>query len=337
MSLRIVYLMEDTDLSGGVRVQLAQADELVRRGHRVTIATKGLPLTWRSSSAEWEHVDAFTELDGNDFDVVIATFWTTIRPALAIAPSRTVHLCQGYEGSFTWYREQSQEIESLYRLPIPRIVVTRSLVDVCRQFCDDVTWVGQIVDEGFYQPRTDSGPRPRVLLVGASQIDIKGIETGYGAVLHARSSGLELDLIRVSPWKPAGDEPVDEHVAEFHVALDSPSMQKLVASCDVLLGTSRRDEGFGLPAAEAMASGVPTILTRIPSFLSFDETHDYALFVDEDDPVAMGEALVSLFDDPALARQLSRRGREVVEQFRAANTGDRLERFLLEFVENRPR
>ena len=42
-SLRIAYLVEDTALSGGVRVQLAQADALVARGHRVRLVTKGLP------------------------------------------------------------------------------------------------------------------------------------------------------------------------------------------------------------------------------------------------------------------------------------------------------
>ncbi len=172
-------------------------------------------------------------------------------------------------------------------------------------------------------------------IVGASQIDFKGIDVGYGAALHARYYGASFDLIRVSPWRPAGDEPVEEHVSEFHVGLDTSSMQKLFRSCDIFLGPSRSDEGFGLPAAEAMASGLPTVLTRIPSFLTFDSRHDYALFVDEDDAEGMGDQLLTLLGDEELSRLLSRRGREVAEQFRAANTGDRLERFLLEFVETR--
>ncbi len=69
--LRIAYLMEDTDLSGGVRVQLAQADAMIARGHRVTIFTKGLPLTWRSSEAEWEYVDDFRGPSYDEFDFVI--------------------------------------------------------------------------------------------------------------------------------------------------------------------------------------------------------------------------------------------------------------------------
>lgn len=335
MKLHVAYLMEDTDLSGGVRIQLAQADELIRRGHRVTIITKGSPLHWRESSAEWVYIDDFTAVDPAPFDVLIATFWTTVRPAFEIAPHRTVHLCQGYEGTFTAYQDLSKEIEDVYRLDIPKLVVTPSLVDVCSRFCDDVTWIGQIIDDGFFQT---SGPRnepPRVLLVGASQIDFKGIDVGYGAALHARYYGASFDLIRVSPWRPAGDEPVEEHVAEFHVGLDTTAMQRLIQSCDLFLGPSRSDEGFGLPAVEAMASGLPTILTRIPSFLTFDSKHDYALFVDEDDAEGMGDQLMTLLDDEALARTLSRRGREVAEQFRVINAGNRLEQFLLEFVKSR--
>jgi glycosyltransferase involved in cell wall biosynthesis len=333
MKLRIAYLMEDTDLSGGVRVQLAQSDELVRRGHQVTIITKGAPLRWRSSLAEWSHVDDFEQVDPQKFDFLIATFWTTVRPAFDLAPDKTLHLCQGYEGDFTAYQDHSSAIEAVYRLPIPKIVVTPTLVPLCRRYCEDVTWIGQIVDEGFFQPRELREGTPRVLLVGASQIDFKGIDIGYGAALHARWNGGEFDLIRVSPWAPAGDEPVQEHVAEFHVGLDSVAIQNLFRSCDLFLGPSRRDEGFGLPAAEAMASGLPTILTRIPSFLSFAPGEDYALFADEDDAVALGEHLLALLGDEVLARELSLRGREVAEQFRAERTGDRLEEFLLSRAE----
>ena len=85
-SLRIAYLMEDTALSGGTRVMLAQADALIERGHHVRIVTKGLPLTWRSSRAEWIYVDDFNTYDARGDDFVIATFWTTLAPAWTIAP-----------------------------------------------------------------------------------------------------------------------------------------------------------------------------------------------------------------------------------------------------------
>lgn len=329
-SFRVAYLIEDTDLSGGVRVTLAQADALIARGHHVTIVTKGLPLQWRQSAAEWEYVSDFRELDPAKFDFVIATFWTTVRPAYEIAGAKkTIHLCQGYEGGFTAYQSIREVIEGTYRLDIPKIVVAPHLVDVCRQFSDRVTWVGQIVDDDFYRPSVPEESDPiRVLMTGASQIDFKGIDVGYAAIAQARWQGARFEFVRISPWIPSQEDPLAEHVQEFHVGLSSAEMVKMMHTCDVFLGPSRREEGFGLPAAEAMASGLPAVLTRIPSFLSFDATHDYAAFADEEDGEGLGDRLVEVLSDVDLRRSLRRRGRQVVEQFRSENTAKRIEAVL---------
>jgi glycosyltransferase involved in cell wall biosynthesis len=328
--LNLLYLMEDTDLSGGVRIQLAQADALIERGHRVTIATRGLPLTWRRSSAEWIYTDEFGSIDAASFDFVIGTFWTTVPFAWRIAGKRAVHLCQGYEGSFSHYADSRNAIDAVYRLAIPKLVVTPYLADICRTFHDEVIHIGQIVDDIFFRSSKPPDNVPlRVLLSGASQIDIKGIDTGYGAVAHARYLGAELALVRVSPWAPSRGEPLDD-VAEFHVALDTERMAQLLHSCDLFIGPSRKEEGFGLPAAEALAAGLPAVLTRIPSFLSFAPEQDHALFADEDDPVQLGEQLESLAHDPLLRRRLSRRGREVAARFTAEKVAIAIEAYLLE-------
>jgi glycosyltransferase involved in cell wall biosynthesis len=327
--MKIAYLLEDTDLAGGIRVCVAHGDVLTDRGHDVTLITKGSPLTWRRSRARWQHVERWEEVDATSFDFLIGTFWRTIPHAYALAPDRAIHFCQGYEGSFTAYQRFKAEIDAAYRIPIPKITVSPHLVPICREFFNDATCVGQIVDDDYFQPHTNSATPRRVLLVGPMQADFKGIDVGYAAVRRARARGASFDLIRVSQWVPADDEP-SELAAEFHVALSTADIVRLIASCDTYLAPSRHPEGFGLPAAEAMASGIPGVLSEIPSFLSWSETHDYALFAPEGDGAAMGDALVTLLGDAALRERVVRRGREVVEQFRALTTGDRLERCFVE-------
>jgi len=329
-SLKISYLVEDTEQSGGVRVQLAQADALIERGHRVRLVTKGLPLTWRSSNAEWVYVDDFRQYDASGDDFVVGTFWVTVPQAHALAGKRAVHLCQGYEGAFSAYEPIRDQIEAAYRLPIPKLVVSKSLVPVCERFSDDVTYIGQIVEEEFYRAWNPREHDPlRVLLVGQSQADLRGIDEGYGAVVHARWFHQKLDLVRVSPWAPSREEPL-EAVQEFHVGLTTAEMTRLMHSCDVLIAPNHREEGFGLPAAEALASGLACVFTAIPSFLSFAETHDYALFAPEDNAVELGERLIELLSDSALRERLRARGREVASQWRVAGVAERLERFFLE-------
>lgn len=328
--MNIAYLLEDTDQSGGVRVQLAHADALIARGHRVRLVTKGLPLTWRSSRAEWIYVDDFRQYDASGDDFLIGTFWITVPFAYELARQygkRAVHLCQGYEGAFSAYENIREQIDATYRLPIPKLVVSRSLIDVCKRFHDDVTYIGQVVEEEFYRAVTPREHEPlRVLVSGQAQADLKGIQDAYGAVAHARWFHQKLDLIRVSPWAPSREEPLDA-VQEFHVALTTSEMTRLMHSCDVLIAPNHREEGFGLPAAEAMAAGIPTIVTSIPSYLSFDATHDYALFAPESNAIEMGERLIELLGDDALRERLRVRGREVAEQWRIEHVADRLESF----------
>jgi glycosyltransferase involved in cell wall biosynthesis len=327
--MKIAYLLENTDLAGGIRVAVAHGDALVDRGHEVTLVTKGGPLNWRSSRARWLYVHSFEELDPAPFDFIVGTFWTTLAATWSLAGERGVHFCQGYEGSFSAYQAHRPLIEEAYRLPLPKITVSPHLVPICREFYQDAAYVGQIVDDAFYQPQAPSAGRPRVLLVGPAQADFKGIEIGYDAVRRARALGADFDLIRASQWEPSEDEPV-ALVSEFHVAIDTAAMTRLIASSSAFLGPSRSEEGFGLPAAEAMAGGIPAVLSEIPSFLSWHERRDYALFAPEGDGQTMGEQLNRLLSDSELRARLSTRGREVVEQFRTERTGQRLEQWFEE-------
>jgi glycosyltransferase involved in cell wall biosynthesis len=325
--MNIAYLMEDTEMAGGVRVQLAQADALIARGHRVRIVTKGAPLTWRSCNAEWVYVDSFYDYDAKDDDFVAGTFWLTLEPAHKIAKDRAVHLCQGYEGLIGAYAPIRDQIEAAYRLPLPKLVVSKSLVPICKQFSDDVTYIGQIVDDEFYRTKMPAENEPlRVIVSGQSQADFRGIDEAYGAVAHARWFHQKLELIRVSHWAPSRGEPLDS-VQEFHVALTTSEMTRLLHSCDVLLAANHAEEGFGLPAAEALASGIPAVLTAIPSYLSFDDAQDYALFAPQENAVELGERLIEVLSEGELRERLRKRGREVAEQWRADRVALRLEKF----------
>lgn len=180
------------------------------------------------------------------------------------------------------------------------------------------------VDDEIYRAASPREHEPlRVLLPGAAQVETKGVDDGYGAVAHARWFHQSLDLIRVSPWVPSREEPL-EAVQEFHVALTTAEMTRLLHSCDVMIVPSHAAEGLSLAVAEAMAAGLPTLLTTTSSHLSLDPTPDYALFGPEQNAVELGERLIELLTDPALRDRLRTRGREVAEQWRVDAVAERV-------------
>jgi len=73
------------------------------------------------------------------------------------------------------------------------------------------------------------------------------------------------------------------------------------------------DEGFGLPALEAMACGTPVITSNAPALV--EVTGDAALHVDARDVDAIARAITSIANDASLRTQLASRGIERAREF----------------------
>jgi glycosyltransferase involved in cell wall biosynthesis len=73
------------------------------------------------------------------------------------------------------------------------------------------------------------------------------------------------------------------------------------------------DEGFGLPALEAMACGTPVITSNAPALV--EVTGDAALHVDARDVEGIARAITSIANDASLRTQLASRGIERAREF----------------------
>src|SRR5699024_9441645 len=96
-----------------------------------------------------------------------------------------------------------------------------------------------------------------------------------------------------------------------------PDLIHYYNACDVFVHPSKTEkfnvEGFGIVFLEANACGKPVIGTfsgGIPSAVIDGET---GILVKEQDPKALAEAIIRLFDEPGLAAQMGSNGRQRVE------------------------
>jgi glycosyltransferase involved in cell wall biosynthesis len=120
-----------------------------------------------------------------------------------------------------------------------------------------------------------------------SETLIKGMKWLPGRTLHL--------LSRISPARQAELEalvPKGSKVV-FHNGVSDDEYEKLLAN-NALLASASLDEGYGIPVAEAMNMGVPTVITDMPVF--HEVGADGALYFDPHSPKSFAEAVKKLDD-----------------------------------------
>jgi glycosyltransferase involved in cell wall biosynthesis len=329
--MHFCYLLEDTGLCGGVKVVYEQAEALQERGHRVEILSKGPQPDWYDLHVPLIQAEKFLPSVMPECDYLIGTFWTTVRSAYEAGKGLPVHLCQGYEGDTSAFASQLHEIESAYRLPVLTLTVHEPLTRLLWQrFQKRAYTVGQGINQYIFFAEHERSRTPpwRVLLVGPYEIDWKGVREGLQA-LQALKKELPLWIVRVSQWPIPEEEKSLGVVDEYHYRLSPQDMAALYRSCDVMLGPSWNQEGFGLPALEAMACGTPVALSDIPAFRAFAEGTVWTRFFAERDIPGMQDAVRQLLEDVQLRARLRAAGIEIARRYTFARVAERIEQVLL--------
>ncbi|MEM7048250.1 MAG: glycosyltransferase family 4 protein [Acidobacteriota bacterium] len=293
---------------------LRQADLLVRRGHRVTVISRGKAPDWYSPEAEFLTLPDLDPAARPPADVTVATYWTTLAPACQ-SQGEVVHYCQGYEASYSHNGSEHDAIRLAYQTPVPAITVSEHLAElVRRQFRRPARRVLQPL-EPEWSPRPAGQPSdpPRILVASPFEIDWKGVATALDAVRHLRQRGVPCRLVRLSQWPLPAEETALLPADEAHIGIPPRQVPDLVRSCDLLLAPSWEAEGFGLPVLEAMASGVPVVASDIACFRGF--AAGAAALVPPRDGLAFAAAAGALLDDPERWREGRRAGLAVADAF----------------------
>jgi glycosyltransferase involved in cell wall biosynthesis len=326
--MRIAYLLESTELSGGVQVVLQQAEALARRGHRVTVVSPSPSPPWHSlAQARFERTSFRESRALAEADVRVATFWTTVAPAMDAAMGPVFHLCQGYEGGFSFYADRRGEIEAAYREPTRKLAVSATLAARLDELgFGPAQDVGQAFDGSRFIPAPENGldrPGPPViLLVGVYEADVKGIAVAIEGLRLWRERGGAFRLRRVSTHAAGEKEKEAAVTDEYHHHLSPARMPFAYRASDLFVGPARPEEGFGLPVLEALASGVSCLLSDTPGHREI--AGDAAWYFADEDPESLASGVAAALSREARAKARIE-GPRAASRFDTAKVAARLE------------
>ena len=187
-------------------------------------------------------------------------------------------------------------------------------------------------------PRESLGLPDDAFVVGCTAMmrPVKGVDI----LLHAVSSLLtelpHLHLILIGGIKDPAIEKLLETFPDrsrLHLTGYRNDATKLATLCDVTVMASKTREGFPKSVIEAMAQGVPAIVTDVGGMPELVGHGSAGMVVPPSDVPALANAIRTLYNDRNRARELGQLGqRRIVEVFNVASTVEKMHGVFEELV-----
>jgi len=284
--VRIAFLLNDLQLSGGVGVVVHHARELaLRHGHDVTLV-----LVREQEAPPWDfdglahlHVAGIDEARTRRFDVVVSTWWETVFPLFELSADRYVSFVQSLEDRF--YPQGAPErigAALTQDLPVAFVTEARWIADTLVQMRPDARChlVRNGIDKQvFASPETLDvrlGAPLRIVVEGNPDVWFKGVREAIDAVGEMREPR------HVTLVSTTADERLRQAVDRVVGPLTHAEMAELYAESDVVLKLSRVEGMFG-PPLEGFHMGATCVTTPVTGWDEYIEHGWNAMLVDWDD------------------------------------------------------
>lgn len=305
------YLPSGSKIGVGYQVH-SLANELVRRGHEVTVLSACGPSDGASYRTETVSIDganrtfkfalALRKVDWSRFDVLHAhgdDYWLWRRRVDAHV--RTLHgSCFGEALRIRGGRERLRMILLGLSEVLATLVADRSVV-VSENTRRWLPWVRTVIPNGVDLARFYPGeksPNPSILFVGTYRQRKRGKLLADIFQKEVRPSLPEAEL-----WMVSEDAPVSPGVSVFGRVADS-ELAELYRRAWVFCLPSTY-EGFGVPYIEAMASGCPVVATPNAGALEVTASRRAGLIAGADE---LGSELLALLTSDIRRAELAELG-----------------------------
>jgi O-antigen biosynthesis protein len=301
--VRVAFLLQDIQLSGGVGVVVEHASQLNRRhgfDARIVLTRPQQDPHWAYRGLRDVRVMLLDEARGERFDVAAATWWETASVLFQLQADRYVYFLQLLE-------------DSTYPPDDPKRQAAALTTSLPVRFVTEARWIAETVAHlqpgnralyvrnGIAKDVFRSPPRPeparrdeplRIVIEGSRQLPHKGLDDALAAVCLMREPH---DVTLVTPDR--GDAALDG-VDRWVAGLSHAQMAELLSERHVMLKLSRVEGMYG-PPLEAFHMGATCVTTPVTGFDEYVEHGWNGVVVGWDDPHGTARALDLLARDRA--------------------------------------
>ncbi len=301
--MRVAFVVNDLQLSGGVGVVVAHARQLAEHhGFDVTLvlAREQEAPHWRYDAVEHLHVASLADAHAAHFDVAVGTWWETAFSLFTIPADRYAFFVQSLEDRFYLPTEAPRHFATyVLDLPVAFITEAQWIADTLADLRPEAPcfYVRNGVDKAVFTPPEAPpvriGEPLRVLIEGNPDVWFKRV---HEAALAARqmSEPKHVTLVSGMPGDVAGLG-VDRHLT----GLSHAEMAGVYAESDVLLKLSSVEGMFG-PPLEAFHKGATCVVAPVTGHEEYVDHGWNALVCDWDDPNGTARLLDLLARDRRL-------------------------------------
>jgi len=249
----------------------------------------------------------------------------TVHHPLPIDRKAALAQAESFKGKLVWAMFYPFFMQHLVARGVDRVItVSRSSAEETRNAFgvrkDKLRVVYNGIDADMFRRREDVTKEPNSLIVVANTRDRKKGILYLLRALQLLKGDVDVRLTIVDAINP--DDPYAleltkrygvEDIVTFTGRISTEELARRYSAAEIAI-TPSTYEGFGLPAAEAMACGVPVIATTAGALPEVVEDGKTGILVPPRDAPALARAIKQLLADEGLRRRMGEEGRKRVER-----------------------
>ena len=332
--------------NGGLRIVYEYANELVERGHKVSIihpaylvhsyygnhmkegGTVPPPpiIDWQeiNKKVEMKFVPSLSEEHIPEADAIIATAWYTADyvNSYPISKGTKFYFIQSHE---IW-DGPPELVNQTWHYPLNKIVISKWLMNVGKGLgATNMTYIPNAIDHKKFRVTVPIGKRPKRVGMLFSNQESKGAMDGLRALEWAKKEIPELEAICFGV--PKRNRAIPKWIQYIRTPTQKDLVEKVYNECSIFLCPSWI-EGWGLPSSEAMACGCALISVDNGGVHDLAVHNQSALLSPIKDPRKLSDHIIQLIKDDRQRMRIAKKGLESINKLSFTHSTNLLEAYL---------